>query len=195
MEKEIENRIAESIACKRYFMDQVGNIGRAVNEMSECFKRDNMVLTFGNGGSAADAQHIAGELVGRFKLNRRGLPAIALSTDSSVLTSLANDYGYEIVFERQVEALATKRDILLGISTSGKSKNVIRALEKGREIGTINLSLTGGDGGPIKELSDININSSSTNTPRVQECHILAYHIICELVEKDMEQYFSRNKA
>jgi len=114
------------------------------------------------------------------------LPAMALTTDSSVLTAVANDYDFSDVFSRQVGALAKEGDVLVGISTSGNSKNVINALKKGREIGTKNISLTGNDGGEMKEVSDVNINSSSDNTPRIQECHMTAYHVICEIVEKEM---------
>jgi len=186
--EEIKSVIKESIRCKNDFLSEAQNIQKVSEKIIECFKKGNKVLIFGNGGSAADAQHIAGELVGRFKLERKALPAIALTTDTSILTAWSNDYDFSSVFERQVEALAKTGDILFGISTSGNSKNVIKALEKGKEIGTINLSLTGGDGGKIKKASDININSVSKNTPRIQECHMLAYHIICELVEKGMEK-------
>lgn len=182
----IKERIKESIETKRVFMAEVKNISRAVEKIVECYKRGNKVLIFGNGGSAADSQHIAGELVGRYKSERKGLPAIALTTDTSILTAWSNDYNFEGVFERQVEALARRGDVLLGISTSGNSENVIRGLKKGKEIGTINISLTGKDGGKIKTLSDVNINSYSIDTGRTQECHVVAYHIICELVEKEM---------
>lgn len=184
--EEIKNLIEESINCKKDFLKEAINIKEAAARIVECFMGGNKVLIFGNGGSAADAQHIAGELVGRFKSERKALPAIALTTDTSVLTACANDYSYDSVFERQVEALAKKGDILIGISTSGNSENVIRAFKKGKEISTINISLTGGDGGKLKPLSDININSNSKNTPRIQECHVLAYHIICEEVEKEI---------
>ena len=182
----IKNIIKESIKCKEEFIEQSGNIKKAAEKIVECLKNGNKVLIFGNGGSAADAQHIAGELVGRFKLERKGWPAIALTTDTSILTAWSNDYDYESVFERQVEALAKKGDVLIGISTSGNSQNVVRALDMGKDNGTVNISLTGKDGGKIKPISDVNINSDSDNTPRVQECHVLAYHIICELVEKEM---------
>ncbi len=184
----IKDMIKESIECKEDFLKESANIKEAAKKIVECFKNKNKVLICGNGGSAADAQHIAGELVGRYKLERKGLPAIALTTDTSIMTAWSNDYSYETVFERQVEALATKGDILIGLSTSGNSGNIIKAFEKGKEIGTINISLTGKEGGKIKPLSDININVDSDNTPRIQECHMLAYHIICELVEKEIIQ-------
>ncbi len=184
--KRIGEQINESIEAKKNFHSQIDNIKKVSSKIIQCFKNGNKVLIFGNGGSAADAQHIAGELVGRYKLERKGLPAIALTTDTSVITAWANDYSYDTLFERQVEALAKKDDVLIGISTSGNSKNVIKALKKGKEIGTINISLTGNNGGEVKKLSDLNINSDSKNTPRIQECHLLSYHIICELVEEGM---------
>ncbi len=186
MKHEIENIMEESIEVKKEFINEIENIEKVVNIIVNCYKKGNKILIFGNGGSAADAQHIAGELVGRFKKERRGLPAIALTTDTSVLTAWSNDYDYSTVFERQVEVLAKKDDILLGISTSGNSENVIKAFEKGKQIGTLNISMTGKDGGELKNISDLNINSNSNNTPRIQECHVLAYHIICELVEKNL---------
>ena len=182
----IKKIIEESIKYKTIFLEQAEHIKEAAEKIIECFSNGNKVLICGNGGSAADAQHIAGELVGRYKLERKGFPAIALTTDSSILTAWSNDYNYESVFERQIEALAKKGDIIMGLSTSGNSKNVIQAFKKGKECGTINISLTGDKGGELKTISDININSVSNNTPRVQECHILAYHIICRIVEEGM---------
>ena len=186
--EEIKNMMKESIVCKNEFLDQAGNIKLAADKIISCLKNGNKVLIFGNGGSAADAQHIAAELIGRFKMERKGLPAIALTTDSSILTAWSNDKNFATVFERQVEALARKGDVLIGISTSGVSENVLRAFNKGKEIGTLNISLTGRDGGKLKPLSDININSKSNETSRIQECHMLAYHIMCELVEREMSK-------
>lgn len=182
----IENMINESIECKKVFLDQAENIEKAAMKIIGCLKSGNKILICGNGGSAADAQHIAGEIVGRFKLERKGWPAIALTTDTSIITAWSNDYDYSSVFERQVEALAKRGDVLLGLSTSGNSENIIKALEKGKEIGTVNISLTGRNGGKIKAISDLNVNVSSENTPRIQECHMTAYHIICEIVELEM---------
>ena len=182
----IEELIKESMTAKKEFISEAPNINNAANRIVKAFKDGKKILICGNGGSAADSQHMAAELVGRYKLERRGLPAIALTTDSSILTAWSNDYNYEKVFSRQVEALAKKGDVIVGISTSGNSKNVINAFLRGSEIGTINISLTGKDGGEIKKISDININSNSTNTPRIQECHMTAYHIICEIVEREM---------
>jgi len=183
--EEIKEMIQESIEAKVSLLEQAENIKEVSSKIIERLKAGNKLLVFGNGGSAADAQHIAAELVGRYKLERKGLPVISLTTDSSILTAWANDYEFSTIFSRQVEALANKGDVLLGISTSGNSENIINAFSNGKEIGTINISLTGKDGGKLKSISDLNINSDSKNTPRVQECHVLAYHIICELVERE----------
>lgn len=188
MANRITSMIDESIKARLYLKEQSDSLFKAsdiiYNRLSDGYK----LLIFGNGGSAADAQHIAGELVGRFKKERKGLSAIALTTDTSILTSWSNDYenGFKTVFERQVEAIAHKNDILWGISTSGNSENVLNAFIKGREIGTYNFSLTGREGGLLKSLSDLNINIPLDDTPRVQEAHMLAYHIICELVEEQV---------
>ena len=143
----------------------------------------NKILLFGNGGSAADAQHIAAEFTGRYVKERSGLPAIALTTDTSALTAIGNDYGFERIFERQVEALSNPGDVLIGISTSGNSLNVIKALETGKKIGCVNISLTGNSGGKILELSDYNININSIVTARIQEMHILIGHLICSFID------------
>ena len=141
------------------------------------------VYVCGNGGSAADAQHIAAEFVGRFKLERPALPAIALTANTSVLTAWSNDYSFETVFSRQVEALGLKGDIAWGISTSGNSPNVVAALKKARELGMRTLGLSGNGGGRMSPLCDINLTISSKDTPRIQEAHLAGYHIICKLVE------------
>lgn len=143
------------------------------------------ILICGNGGSAADSQHFAAELTGRYKRERKGLCAIALSTDTSALTAIGNDYGYEYVFSRQVEALATKGDVVIGISTSGNSQNIINALEVANGLGCITISLSGKDGGVIKNLCDYSLIAPSDDTPRIQEIHILCIHILCELIERD----------
>ena len=184
--EKIKKMMMESMKAKEDFFSQAENIEKTAEKIAECFKKGGKILIFGNGGSAADSQHIAGELVGRFKLERKALPAIALTTDTSILTAWSNDYDFSEVFERQVEALAKRVDILVGISTSGNSENVIRAFKKGKEMGTFNISMTGKDGGKLKPISDLNINSSSNSTPRIQECHILAYHIFCDLIENKM---------
>ena len=150
---------------------------------SETINKGGKILLFGNGGSAADAQHIAAELSGRYKKERRGLPGLALTTDTSVLTAVGNDYGYDRVFDRQVEALAKEGDLLIGISTSGNSKNVLRALSLGRNLGCKTIGLSGRDGGVMDEFCDINIVVPSDDTPRIQEMHILIGHTICQAVD------------
>jgi len=186
----VKQRIEESINSKKDFLEEAENILRASDLIIKSLKSGGKVLVFGNGGSAADSQHIAGELVAKFMIERKGLSAIALTTDTSILTAWSNDYpeGFENVFSRQIEALARPGDVLIGLSTSGNSENVIRGLKKGKEIGTVNVSLTGKDGGKIKSISDVNINSKSNSTPRVQECHMVAYHILCEIVEAAMAE-------
>src|SRR5574344_88151 len=152
----------------------------------ETLRNGNKILLCGNGGSAADAQHIAAELTGRYKTERRGLPGIALTTDTSALTAIGNDYGYDRVFDRQVEALANKGDLLIGISTSGNSTNVINALKVAREMGCKTLGLTGRDGGSMNELCDINLVVPSNDTPRIQEMHILFAHTICQIIDNEL---------
>lgn len=146
-------------------------------------KNGKKILLFGNGGSAGDAQHIAAELTGRYKKERRGLPAIALTTDTSALTAIGNDYGYDKVFSRQVEALARKGDMLIGISTSGNSENVLEAYKVGKEIGCKIIGMSGKGGGKMNEYCDVNLVIPSDNTPRIQEMHIMVGHIICHLIE------------
>ncbi len=142
------------------------------------------ILLFGNGGSAGDAQHISAELSGRFKKERKALASLALTTDTSALTAIGNDYGYEYVFSRQIEALCNKNDVAIGISTSGNSANVIKALENAKKIGAKTITLTGKNGGVIGEMGDINIIIPSNNTPRIQEMHIMVGHMICALIDE-----------
>jgi len=160
-------------------------IEESINEIIKCFKRGNKIIIFGNGGSAADAQHIVAEFIGRFQKERKSLPAISLTTDSSIITSLANDYSYNIVFSRQCESLVSKEDVVIGISTSGKSKNVEEGIKTAKKKGAITIGLLGGDGGTIKDFTDISIIVPSTNTARIQEVHRVIYHIICDIVEKE----------
>ncbi len=184
MRKKIEESIKESIRVKEAVnKTQAENIERAAKEIIDSLKIGGKLLIFGNGGSAADSQHIAAELVGRFKMDRLALPAIALTTNTSTLTAIANDYGYDVIFSRQIEALGVKGDVALGISTSGNSKNVIDALNKARSMGLKTIALTGNDGGKMKGITDISINVPSKDTPRIQESHIMVGHILCELIE------------
>jgi len=165
----------------------IGNMETPLEEAAklivETLKCGNKVLLCGNGGSAADAQHIAAELTGRYKSERRGLPAIALTTDTSALTAISNDYGYAKVFDRQVEALANQGDLLIGISTSGNSDNIISALGTAKELGCTTLGLSGRDGGKMNDLCDVNLVVPSDDTPRIQEMHILFGHILCQIVD------------
>ncbi len=154
----------------------------------DTLKAGNKILLFGNGGSAADAQHIAAELTGRYKTERKGLPGIALTTDTSALTAIGNDYGYDRVFDRQVESLANEGDLLIGISTSGNSKNVINAFVTGLEMGCKTLGLSGRDGGAMNDLCDINLVVPSNDTPRIQEMHILFGHTICQLIDNAYDE-------
>ena len=156
----------------------------AADAMSRAVDAGRTIITFGNGGSAADAQHRAGELVGRFEAERRPLAAVALSPDSSVVTAVANDYGYEQVFARQVEALGRAGDVAIGISTSGRSRNVALALGTAKARGMVTIALTGRDGGPMGAAADIHINVAETSTARVQEVHRTVLHALCLLVEQ-----------
>jgi|TARA_B110000263_G_C15234367_1_gene476250 D-sedoheptulose 7-phosphate isomerase len=160
-------------------------IEKAVNEIIKCFSTQNKIVIFGNGGSAADAQHIVAEFIGRFQKERKSLPAIALTTDSSIITSLSNDYSYDIVFSRQCESLVLKGDVVLGISTSGNSKNVVEGIKTAKRIGAVTIGLLGGDGGTINNIVDIPIVVESTNTARIQEVHRVIYHSICGIVERE----------
>ena len=155
--------------------------------ITDVLAKGNKVLLCGNGGSAADAQHIAAELTGRYKSERRGLAGIALTTDTSALTAIGNDYGYDRVFDRQVEALAREGDLLIGISTSGNSKNVNNALKKAKELGCRTIGFSGRDGGGMNDLCDVNIIVPSDNTPRIQEMHILIGHILAQAVDDVIE--------
>jgi len=154
--------------------------------LTDTFRSGGKLMVMGNGGSAADSQHFAAEIVSRFRMERPGLPAIALSTDTSILTAIGNDYGFDFVFRRQVEALATPGDIVVGISTSGNSTNVKLALELAHENGCRTIALLGRDGGSIKGVCDLALVVPSDDTPRIQEGHIAIIHIVCDLVEKAM---------
>jgi len=185
MKEKIIDSIKESIKVKDSLLAvEVINIEKAVKMIIGSLKSGGKLLICGNGGSAADSQHIAAELVGRFKRERKAIAAIALTANTSILTAIANDYGYDVTFARQVEALARPCDVLLGISTSGNSKNVLAAIDKAREIGCKVIGLLGGEGGAIKKKCDIAITVASKDTPRVQESHILIGHILCELIEE-----------
>ena len=163
-------------------------INDAINLIIDSIKNGNKLIIFGNGGSAADAQHIAAELIGRFKLERKSLPAIALTTDSSILTSLGNDYSYDTIFSRQCESLVLKNDVVMGISTSGNSKNVELGMKTSLKKGAKTIGLLGNNGGTIKSVSNIPIIVNSNDTANIQESHRVIYHIICNLVEKKLSE-------
>ena len=189
MRKTIEKLIEESIAVKEGILDNGAPIiEAAARAVIKSLKSGGKVLACGNGGSAADSQHIAAELVGRFKKERRAFAAIALTTDTSIITALANDYCYDAIFARQVSALGKKGDLLIGISTSGNSKNVIEAVKEARRIGMATICLTGSGGGKLRCECDIAIMVDSSDTARIQEAHILIEHIICHLVEDELSR-------
>ena len=165
---------------------EIEKIERISMAVAKALKRGRKVVLFGNGGSAADAQHIACELAGKFRLERKGLPAIALTTNTSSLTAIANDLGYEMVFARQVEGMVQRGDVVVGISTSGRSPNVLKGLEAAKREGAITVGLTGAKGGKLKGLVDICIHVPSEDTARIQEAHITIGHIICQLVEEGL---------
>jgi D-sedoheptulose 7-phosphate isomerase len=185
MRELVARELEESAAVKREIAQRLSQeIAKAVCLILEAYKLGGKVLLIGNGGSAADAQHIAAELVGRFKLERRGLPAMALTTNTSILTALANDYGYDNVFSRQLEVLASDKDILIAITTSGTSLNILKGVEMAHSKRATVIGLTGGNGGKLKDMADLTIVVPSDNTARIQEEHIAIGHIICYLVEK-----------
>ena len=170
-------------ATQRLLESNLDQIMAAGELIRQTLHSGNKILICGNGGSAADAQHIAAELVGRYEAERRPWPAIALTTDTSALTALSNDYGYEEVFARQVQALARENDLLIALSTSGRSANVIRAAEKARELGCKTIALTGADGGPLSSVCDLVLSVPTLRTSRVQELHITIGHLWCEMVD------------
>lgn len=169
-------------------MEQMDVIQLMAERCKEALKAGNKVLFCGNGGSAADAQHLAAELIGRFQKERRSLASIALTTDTSILTAVANDYGYNEVFARQVEGLGRSGDVLIGISTSGNSANVVKAALKARDTGMHTIAFTGEGGGKLKDICDITFAVPSKVTARIQEMHIMVGHIICELVEEEYDK-------
>jgi len=163
-------------------------INLSINEIVKCIKNKKKIILFGNGGSAADAEHIAAELIGRFNLERQSYPAISLTSNSSIITALANDYSFDISFSRQCQCLVNTGDVVIGISTSGNSKNVQKALLISKKKGAITIGLLGNKGGIIRKVTDISIIVNSNSTPRIQEAHRLIYHIICEIVEKKLNK-------
>ena len=175
--------LTEHITIIRRLRDQQDSFERAATLITESLLRGNKVLWCGNGGSAADSQHLAAELIGRFRRSRSAIPSFALTTDTSVLTAVANDFGYDEVFERQVEALCRAGDVVVGISTSGNSRNVCAALEKAHRLGAVTIAMTGKSGGRLASAADVCIRVPSSDPARVQEGHILCGHMLCEWIE------------
>lgn len=185
--KSVKSLLYASADLKKIVADTLSDdILETANRIKTCLGKGGKLILMGNGGSAADSQHIAAELTGRFKKERRAMPAIALTVDTSSLTALGNDYGFDTIFERQFEALGQENDVVVGISTSGNSENVVRALKKANSIGAETIGLVGNDGGKIKEVANMSIIIPSNDTARIQEVHITIGHIICELIEEDL---------
>ncbi len=168
------------LAFVELYKDQIYQVGSI---MATALKDGNKILLFGNGGSAADAQHIAAEIVGRYRKERKGLPAIALTTDTSILTAVGNDYGFETIFERQIEALCLPGDVAIGITTSGNSENVVRGLRKAHDLGATTVAFTGRNGGKVAQIAHYTFVVPSYETPRIQECHITLGHVLCEIID------------
>jgi D-sedoheptulose 7-phosphate isomerase len=185
MQSIIEFEFSEHLKTAQATLEYIaGPLEIAADLCIDSLQNGGKILIFGNGGSAADAQHIAAEMVGRYKVERKGLPAIALTTDTSALTSIGNDYGYNHVFDRQVEALANKGDVVIGISTGGSSSNVISALKLAKDIGCKTIGFSGRDGGEMNALCDVNLVIPAEDTPRIQEMHIVIGHTICHLIDQ-----------
>ena len=186
-EKIIRERIENSISVKQKLLDtSIATISEISGVIVEAYNNDHAVYWFGNGGSAADAQHLACELVNRFYIDRKGIRSQAFTVNTSILTAVSNDYSYEHIFEKQVEAFVRKGDVLIGISTSGNAQNVISAFELGKQIGAINVGFSGSSGGKMKQYADYLIAVPSDDTPSIQECHIMVGHIICFIVEQSL---------
>ena len=187
----MKNQIKKSINLSSKIISDISSltpqIEESINKIVQCLQKGNKVILFGNGGSAADAQHIAAELIGRFSKERQSYPAMSFTTDSSIITALGNDYSFDTIFSRQCESLVSPNDVVIGISTSGNSKNVKKGLMVATKKGAITIGLLGNKGGKIKNIVDIPIIVKSSSTPRIQEAHRVIYHIICENIENIME--------
>jgi D-sedoheptulose 7-phosphate isomerase len=189
MQDTIKNIIRSSVDVKLQILENTAlldQIAQITEVVTRAFRDGNKVLFCGNGGSAADAQHLAAEFSGRFYTDRDALPSEALHCNTSYLTAVANDYSYDVIYSRIIKGTGKQGDVLIGLSTSGNSKNIVNAMEVAREKGMVTISLTGATGGKLKEVSDYLVNVPSTDTPRIQESHIMVGHIICELVEKNL---------
>lgn len=188
MEEVIRRSFAESIRAKEQFLaEHETNLAKVARLIADTINQGHKVFLFGNGGSAADAQHIAAEFTNRFMVERRPLPALALTTDTSAITAIGNDYGFDEIFSKQIEALGQAGDVAIAISTSGGSKNVLRAIDACGKVGLFVIGLTGGDGGAMRDQVDFLLNVSATReVARIQECHILASHVLCDLVDRQL---------
>jgi len=180
--------LGQSVANKARLLlsPQINTVGKIADALVRTLKRDKCVYIMGNGGSAADAQHFAAELVGRFKMERRGLPAIAFTTDTSCLTAVGNDYGFDNIFVRQVEALVRKGDAVIGITTSGNSPNVVQAVQRAKKVGATTIGFTGEGGGELAKLCDLCLKAPGDGTDRIQECHITVIHTLCQIIEEKL---------
>ena len=187
MREKIKDILSESIQVKEELLrSKLSDIVGIAEILIDCLKNRGKIMFFGNGGSASDSQHLAAELVGRFKKERPALAAIALTTNTSIITALANDYSYEIIFARQIEALGSKNDVAVGISTSGRAKNVAAGLKQAKKMDLKTIALTGGDGGESVKIADASLVIPSSVTARIQEAHITVGHILCELIEQEI---------
>ena len=182
----MENFFLESSNLIKESITLIPEIEKALEIIINCIKHGNKIIVFGNGGSAADAQHIAAEFVGKFQKDRSSFPAIALTTDSSILTSIGNDFSFENIFSRQCEGLASKDDVVIGISTSGNSQNVVNGLKISKRNGCKTIGFLGNGGGKIKDIVDVAVIVNSNSTPRIQEVQRIIFHIICDLAEQDL---------
>lgn len=185
MKNTIEEEFDAHIAIANSMHNLIDKVSASSEICINCIKKGGKVLLLGNGGSASDAQHIAAELVGRYKTKRISLPAIALTTDTSILTSVSNDFGYDHVFDRQIQSLANTGDVVIGISTSGKSQNVLNALKEASKLNCKTIGLSGKDEREMKKICDVNIPVDSSDTARIQEMHILIGHTICHLIDQE----------
>ena len=185
----IKNQISESIDLKKLILNDKNILTLLSKVSTQCLnaiKSNKKIILAGNGGSAADAQHIAAEFVSKFNMDRKSIPALALTTDTSIITSISNDYDFSQIFARQIESLGNEGDIFIGISTSGNSENIIQALKEGKKRGIINVGLTGKNGGRMKDLCDFCLCVPSLDTPRIQESHLMIEHIICGMIEEEL---------
>lgn len=189
MKNEIKSMIQESLEVKNLLINEeiINKIENAANIIIDAFRKDNKVLLAGNGGSASQASHFAAEFVGRYKKDRKGLPSLALAADSSLLTAWSNDYTFDTVFERQLQAFAKPGDVFVAISTSGNSENVIRAVKEAKRLGVHIINLLGKGGGKMKNSGDVEIIVPSNNTPIIQENHLMIFHIICEIIDEKLQ--------